>query len=49
MERKLRNINGSLIITLPKQLCDLYNMKAGDSMKIEPIGNGELRLKKLTQ
>ena len=47
MERKLRNINGSLIITLPKQMCDLYNMKAGDSIKIEPIGNNELRLRKV--
>jgi len=47
MERKLRDINGSLIITLPKQMCDLYGMEAGDSMKIEPIGNGELRLKKV--
>ncbi len=46
MERKIREINGSLIVTLPKQLCDLYNMKAGDYMSIEPIGNGELRLRK---
>jgi len=47
MERKLRNINGSLIITLPKQMCDLYKMKAEDSIKIEPIGNGEFRLVKV--
>jgi len=26
MERKLRDANGSLIIMLPNQLCDLYNM-----------------------
>ena len=45
MERKIREINGSLIINLPKQLCDLYKMKAGDYMKIEPIGNGEFRLR----
>jgi len=47
MERKLRDINGSLIITLPKQMCDLYGMKVGDSIKIEPIGNNELRLRKV--
>ena len=48
MERKLRDINGSLIITLPKQMCDLYDMKAGDSIKIEAIGNNELRLRKIS-
>ena len=47
MERKLREINGSLVVTIPKQICDLYKMKNGDMMEIEPIGVGELRLKKL--
>jgi bifunctional DNA-binding transcriptional regulator/antitoxin component of YhaV-PrlF toxin-antitoxin module len=37
MERKLREISGSLIITIPKQICDLYNFKAGDMLSIEPI------------
>jgi len=48
MERKLREINGSYIITIPKQICDLYNMKPGDIMSIEPIGIGELRLRKIS-
>jgi len=48
MERKLREINGSLVITLPKQICDLYNIKNGDMLTIEPIGIGEFRLKKNT-
>lgn len=46
MERKLREINGSLVVTIPKQICDLYNMKNGDMLIIEPIGVGELRLRK---
>ncbi|GAH09430.1 unnamed protein product, partial [marine sediment metagenome] len=46
MERKLRLVNGSLIITIPKQVCDLYGFCNGDKMAIEPIGVGELRLRK---
>ena len=46
MERKLREINGSLVVTIPKQICDLYKMKNGDMLEIEPIGVGELRLRK---
>lgn len=44
MERKLREISGSYVITIPKQVCDLYNYHPGDNFSIEPIGNGELRL-----
>ncbi len=47
MERKLREIHGSYVITIPKQVCDLYNFHRGDSMSIEPIGNGELRIRKI--
>ncbi len=47
MERKLREQKGSLILTLPRQVCDLYGLKAGDMMAVEPIGVGELRIRKL--
>ena len=47
MERKLREINGSYIITIPKQVCDLYNFKPNDKFSIEPILNCELRIRKL--
>jgi len=47
MERKLRLISGSLVVTIPKQVCDLYGFKNGDKISIEPIGVGELRLRKL--
>lgn len=47
MERKLREINGSLVVTIPKHVCDLYGFKNGDKMSIEPIGVGELRLRKV--
>ena len=47
MQRKLREISGSLVVTIPRQVCDLYGFKDGDMMSIEPIGLGELRLRKL--
>ncbi|MCK5259289.1 MAG: AbrB/MazE/SpoVT family DNA-binding domain-containing protein [Thermoplasmatales archaeon] len=46
MERKLRETNGSYVITIPKQVCDLYGFKPNDKFSIEPIGNDELRLRK---
>ena len=48
-ERKLREISGSLVITIPKQVCDLYGFRNGDRIKIEPIGANELRLRKIIQ
>ena len=47
MQRKLRNMNGSLILTIPKQVCDLYGFKSGDILELEPMGINELRLKKI--
>jgi hypothetical protein len=47
MERKLREISGSLVVTIPKQVCDLYGFKAGDKLSFEPIGMGELRIRKV--
>jgi len=47
MKRKLRNVAGSYVITIPKQVCDLYKFKPNDLFEIEPIGNNELRLTKV--
>ncbi len=48
MERKLREISGSYVLTIPKQVCDLYGFEPNDVFSIEPIGNGELRLRKVS-
>lgn len=47
MECKLREISGLYVITIPKQVCDLYDFKPNDKFSFEPIGNGELRLRKI--
>lgn len=39
MDHKIIEINGILIITLTKKLCDLHKMKAAYYMNIEQIGN----------
>ena len=49
MKRKLREIGGSLVITIPKQVCELYKFNPGDEFDLEPIGVGELRLRKKMQ
>ena len=46
LERKLRDVSGSLVLTIPKQVCALYGFQDGDTMEIEPIGPGELRIRK---
>ena len=47
MYRKLKDINGSLVITIPRQVVDLYGFKAGDQLTIGSIGMNELYLKKV--
>ena len=46
MKRKLRNIAGCLCVTIPKQVCELYNFKDGDKMDIEILSTTKLTLKK---
>lgn len=47
MECKLRAINGGLVLTIPKKICDLYRLRNGDILTIEPIGKEALRIKKV--
>jgi len=47
MQRKLRKVSGCLVLTIPKQVADLYKFKAGDNIEIEPIGISELKIKKI--
>lgn len=47
MQRKLRIISGSLIVTVLRLVYDLYGFKDGDLIEILPIGASELRLRKI--
>ena len=46
MKRKIRNVAGCLVITIPHQVCELLKFKDGDDMEIEQSGMMELRLRK---
>ena len=46
MKRRIREIGGSYVITIPKHVCYLYSFKPGDLIDIQPIGMGELKLTK---
>ena len=46
LKRKLRKVADSLVISIPKQVCDMNNFKDGNYFSIETIGINELRLKK---
>ena len=47
MEKKLQLISGSLVVIVPKLVCDLYSFQDSDTLAIEPIIIGELRLRKM--
>jgi len=49
MERKLREIHGSLVVAIPKQIADLYGFKKGDTMEFSPLDFGELKICKSSQ
>ena len=44
--RKTRISGRSIVIALPSQLAEAYNIKGGDNLEIIPIGDGELKLRK---
>lgn len=47
MKRKLRNIAGCLCVTIPKDVCELYDFKNGDEMEIN-LTPHDLKQKKLS-
>jgi hypothetical protein len=45
--RRLRTAGGSLVLTIPKDLADLYDLKPGTSVEIEPIWREAFRISKV--
>jgi len=45
--RKTRESGGSIIVTIPSQLVEAYNINTGDAVEIIPLRNGEIRIKKI--
>ena len=47
MQLKLREVDGSYIITIFKRVCDLFNFKSNNKFSIKSIVNNRLRLRKI--
>lgn len=42
---KLRKSGKSLIITLPRAICDMFGLKEGSQVEIEPFTSNSMQLK----
>lgn len=42
MNRRLRKVNESFVLTIPKHLCQLYDFHVNDIFDIKPSENGSL-------
>lgn len=46
LTRKTRASGNSIIVTIPSQLVEAYNINTGDSVEIIPLKEGEIIIKK---
>ena len=44
--RKTRLSGSSIVVTIPSQLVEAYDITSGDEVEIIPIGNGEIKIRK---
>jgi len=49
LTRKTRFSGSSIVITIPSQIVEAYNINSGDLVEIKPIKNGEIRIRKLNK
>ena len=47
LTRKTRYSGSSIVITIPSQLIEAYDIHTGDTVQITPLKNGEIRIKKI--
>ena len=47
LTRKTRASGSSIVVTIPSQLVEAYNINSGDTIEITPLKNGEIRIKKI--
>jgi len=43
---KTRLSGNSIVVTIPSQLVEAYNIKCGDLVEIIPLRNGDIKIKK---
>jgi len=47
LTRKTRASGSSIVVTIPSQLVEAYDISSGDTIEITPLKNGEIRIKKI--
>lgn len=47
LTRKIHNSGRSIIVTIPSQLVEAFDLSSGDFVEIIPIKNGEIKIKKI--
>jgi len=47
LTRKTRASGSSIVVTIPSQLTEAYDIHCGDLIEITPLKNGEIRIKKI--
>ena len=47
LTRKTRASGSSIVVTIPSQIVEAYDINRGDTVQIIPLKNGEIRIKKI--
>ena len=46
LTRKTRLSGSSIVVTIPSQLVEAYDINSGDEVEIIPLKNGEIKIRK---
>jgi len=47
LTRKTRASGSSVVVAIPSQLVEAYDISSGDTIEITPLKNGEISIKKI--
>ena len=47
LTRKTHKSGTSIVVTIPSQLVEAFNINSGDLVEIIPVKNGEIKIKKV--
>lgn len=47
LTRKTRLSGSSIVVTIPSQLVEIYDINSGDAVEIIPLRDGEIRIRKI--
>lgn len=47
--RKVRRVGSSLVVTIPSQVANFYQISAGTKLEVSPTGDGKILLKKVIE